>query len=59
MEFMLFLFYLSLVFILLSLYPSALHGLNELLKDVITVIVIAVAKIIIYIRKGWTWLRRL
>ena len=59
MKLMLFLFYLSLIFILLTLYPSALHGLNELLKDVITAIVVFIAKIIIYIRKGWQWIRRL
>lgn len=59
MEFMLFLFYLSLVFILLSLYPSALDGLNQLLKDLITAVVILIAKIIISIRRVIAWIRRL
>lgn len=59
MEFMLFLFYLSLVFILLSLYPSALDGLNQLLKDLITAVVILIAKIIISIRRVITWIKNL
>lgn len=59
MELMLICFWITLVFALLALYPAAMEGLQTLLKDVITVIVMVIAKIIISIRRVIAWIRRL
>lgn len=56
---MLFMFWLTLIFALLSLYPSAMQGLQDMLKDIITTIVMAIASIIKGVRRAWQWIRRL
>lgn len=59
MEFMLFCFWITLIFVLLSLYPSAMEGLQNMLKDIITAVVMTIAAIIKGVRRAWQWIRSL
>lgn len=58
MNFMLFCVWITLIFALLSLYPSAMEGLQNMLKDLITAVVMAIAAIIKGVRRAWQWIRR-
>lgn len=56
---MLFCFWITLIFALLSLYPSAMEGLQDMLKDIITAVVMTIAAIIKGVRRAWQWIRSL